>query len=271
MPNHVTNQIIASPEVIRFLVRERTAEEHAAHAEEQARTSENYKKRTGKDWPYPQEPLSEWAFDFNTFAPMPTEVEGTTVGTGGFEMFDERGWYGWSLSHWGTKWNAYSQSIEDLPDGRRMLQFDTAWSHPGPVMETIAERLGEKFPDEVVDVRYADEDFGNNVGRYQIIEGEVVNFEELSNTDEGNELAAQIKYGQTFAEVQAGWHADEIDGAQRYVFCKRIEKERGIDNGYKVISDEGLEMPEDIKAAITTVEQAESVWADDNEIVKALV
>jgi len=120
-------------------------------------------------------------------------------------------------------------------------------------------------------VEYADEDFGNNVGTYRIEGGEIVDFRELSNTDEGNETAARVKYGQSYAEVKASWAADEIEGARSYVFCKRIEKERGVENGYAVIREEGLEVPEDIVAAIATPEQAEQVWIDDNAIVKALV
>lgn len=266
MPNHVTNVIVTSPKVVEAITRTHTDEEKAAKRAQDAATAARYEERTGKPWPYAEKDesdLKERFIDFNLLVPMPKEVEGTSVGSDGFEMMDERGWYGWSLAHWGTKWNGYSTDIEPLAGDLCRLKFDTAWSHPAPIMEALAA----KFPDEKMDVTYADEDFGNNVGRYQIVDGEVVNYEELSDSDAGYELAAQVKYGRTYAEVKAEWDEDTIDSAQSYAFAKRIEKERGLDDGgYKIIRDEGLEVPDDIKAAITTAEQAEAIYANDGDV-----
>lgn len=64
-------------------------------------------------------------------------------------------WYEWNTDHWGTKWNAYA--IEDRGES---IYFETAWSFPEPVMRAIVEKLpGIEFT-----WRYADEDFGNNLG-----------------------------------------------------------------------------------------------------------
>lgn len=52
-------------------------------------------------------------------------------------------WYDWNISNWGTKWNAYCQSIQDDGYGVFTLQFDTAWSAPLPVIAA----LREMFPD----------------------------------------------------------------------------------------------------------------------------
>lgn len=276
MPNHVTNIITASPEVIKAITRKHTAEQRAEHDANEAKTAANYKERTGNDWPYPAKQLPERYFTFADIIPEPERIfHGGCDGNhphphpdGGFY---DHCWYEWNRSNWGTKWDAYDQSIEPLPGDLCKLQFDTAWSHPVPVMEALVERLAKEFPDEVVKVEYADEDFGYNVGRYTIEGGEIVDQQELSDTDEGRELAAKIKYGQTYAEVKAGWDEDEIDSARRYVLCKRVEKAEGVENGYTVIREKGLEVPEDVKAAITTVEQAESVFKDDSLLLKQLV
>lgn len=39
-------------------------------------------------------------------------------------------WYEWSIQNWGTKWNAYDISVSD-----NVLEFDTAWASPTPVLE----------------------------------------------------------------------------------------------------------------------------------------
>ena len=65
---------------------------------------------------------------------------------------------------WGTKWNAYSQSI-DLAAG--VARFETAWSFPEPILIC----LSEKFPDSVIEAKYADEDIGSNCGSITFIGG----------------------------------------------------------------------------------------------------
>lgn len=44
--------------------------------------------------------------------------------------------------NWGTKWNAYSQSV-DLAAGN--AKFDTAWSFAKPVFEALSKRLLESL------------------------------------------------------------------------------------------------------------------------------
>ena len=209
MPNHVSNIITASPEVIDAITRFLTDEEKAEQRAQNATTAANYKARTGNDWPYAESDsakLEERLVDFNMVVPMPKEVEGTTVGSGGFEMMDERGWYGWSLAHWGTKWNGYSASWEAVEGDLCRLQFDTAWSHPAPIIEA----LSKKFPNETLEVQWADEDLGHNVGSYKMKDG--VEFDlnmPAGGSDEANEMAAQIKYGQSYAELRAEWDTED--------------------------------------------------------------
>jgi hypothetical protein len=94
-------------------------------------------------------------------------------------------WYGWSTSNWGTKWNAYSTNDTDTDE----VSFETAWSNPYPVIVA----LSAKYPEAVFHMRFADEDFGHNVGEYSLQNGEPIcyNMPE-GGSEEALELAADI-------------------------------------------------------------------------------
>jgi len=47
-------------------------------------------------------------------------------------------WYNWNIENWGTKWSASDVYITD-----GVVEFETAWSPPEPVIRA----LGERFPD----------------------------------------------------------------------------------------------------------------------------
>ena len=50
-----------------------------------------------------------------------------------------KGWYEWSVAHWGTKWGAYSSSTEPEGSGDfARIKFNTAWCPPRPVLERLA-------------------------------------------------------------------------------------------------------------------------------------
>jgi len=74
-------------------------------------------------------------------------------------------WYDWSIANWGTKWDAYNQSVID----DNTIEFLTAWSG---IPELLCE-LSEKFPDVAMIYSYADEEWGCNVGEYQFEGGEI--------------------------------------------------------------------------------------------------
>jgi len=94
-------------------------------------------------------------------------------------------WHSWNRENWGTKWNAYSQEARE--DGA--IKFETAWSTPYPVMEA----LSRKYPEAVIKVRYADEDFGHNVGEYELQDGvEISSYQPEGGSIEALELAADI-------------------------------------------------------------------------------
>lgn len=156
--------------------------------------------------------------DFNTFVPMPKELDNTQspvniisqkeydaqearIASGdlteiekkwGFsrgitqEMsnrfkkeFGADNWYNWHIANWGTKWNAYDQ-ISD--EGSNVITFSTAWSTP----ENAMVALSSKYPELTFHIRYADEDFGHNVGEYTVQDGETIE----DNVPDGGSLDA---------------------------------------------------------------------------------
>lgn len=97
-------------------------------------------------------------------------------------------WFDWSRDKWGTKWNAYDQrQVDDIT-----IEFDTAWSTPAPIWD----QLSKDFPDNILHVQWADEDFGNNVGDMKVMAGNVLEGGALANgSPEAYKLAVDLKYG----------------------------------------------------------------------------
>lgn len=67
-------------------------------------------------------------------------------------------WYAWHNKYWGTKWNACNCSSQ-VGKSYVILVFETAWNTPLPIINSLT-LLGYDF-----EVKYADEDFGNNCGK----------------------------------------------------------------------------------------------------------
>lgn len=116
-------------------------------------------------------------------------------------------WYWWASNAWGTKWNAYESEV-NLDAG--WVKFQTAWSTPGPVMDA----LSLQHPGAAIRVEYADEDYGFNVGTYDLLNGEPIAESDFTGTQEGRELAARLQYGMSDAEHQEAMRQDEIRWAQ---------------------------------------------------------
>ena len=76
-------------------------------------------------------------------------------------------WYEWRIEYWGTKWNA---SEYRLGSENGEVWFETAWSHPLPILEA----LSQQFPYDLFVVSYADEDIGSNAGAYNIKNGKLL-------------------------------------------------------------------------------------------------
>lgn len=104
--------------------------------------------------------------------------------------------------HWGTKWNACEPKA-DVEAGT--AQFDTAWSCPKPAL--IA--LSKKFPDDAIEVIYADEDIGSNVGTFTLKAGECIASDIAPGYGEQDE--AQRARWRAFAYEVKGWGPEEIE------------------------------------------------------------
>jgi len=96
-------------------------------------------------------------------------------------------WYEWANKNWGTKWNAYQG--RPLQDGDDTMCFLTAWSAvPG-----LMEKLSEKYPEQTITYRWADEDIGNNVGEMVLKGGEIIeDHTPVPGSREAYEMASDI-------------------------------------------------------------------------------
>lgn len=71
-------------------------------------------------------------------------------------------WYDWSCANWGTKWDAYDTYIDKE---NNIIEFNTAWSCPLPVLDKLAEICYEH--NVSFTGKWADEDRGCNVGIFE--------------------------------------------------------------------------------------------------------
>lgn len=119
-------------------------------------------------------------------------------------------WYEWSIGNWGTKWGAYLQ-VEVEPN---LIQFDTAWSCPIPVLTALAA----KFPEVQFVVEFADEDVGSNQGTLVFENGELFSRTEIQGDKNRRMFAYRLKgYGEeTIAEYEQEheeWLKEEAEAA----------------------------------------------------------
>ena len=71
---------------------------------------------------------------FQHIKPMPEELRDTT------SPDDSPNWYDWSVSNWGTKWDACHMSWHQHDDHTVSFDFDTAWSPPIAVYYELMEQ-----------------------------------------------------------------------------------------------------------------------------------
>lgn len=255
MPNHITTILKADPDVLAAIVRGLTEDEK----EELTRNHETLKAghaARGTGYVPPPPDLDRKVVDFEMVIPSPPNKE-----TGGCSGKHEDGvvcWYEWNVQNWGTKWGAYDLEIRD----DSTVKFETAWSHPLPVMEA----LSRKFPHKGLVVQYADEDFGANCDAYSMQDGIIIEsagFDDSS--EEAHELAAQVLYNRTYADVKAEWDEDSIQSARQYLHARRVQDKYKLDNvsmAYEEIKKEKLDLPQDIIDKIQTAEDAEAAWSE---------
>ncbi len=116
----------------------------------------------------------------------------------------------WNIDHWGTKWNSYGFDEAKEFDGET-LEFQTAWATPQPVITALAEQ----YPDLDFDLKWADEDFGYNVGHKQYKSGkECFSFVSQGGSNQALELAAEIHQVDL---AESGFLYNEETGKYEYV------------------------------------------------------
>lgn len=104
--------------------------------------------------------------------------------------YGKNNWLDWNTSNWGSKWNSYgyNESTAAEFDGEN-LRFLTAWSN----VHQVIGRLAEMYPDLEFSYCWADEDFGNNVGRREYAVGEETEcYLPNCGSKEALEMAAEI-------------------------------------------------------------------------------
>jgi hypothetical protein len=210
-----------------------------------------------------------WATDFATPEELITymlekgsaNLEEAQQALDNIRDYGHQDWYSWSTSNWGTKWNAYSQNSDE---GSNEIAFETAWSTPYPVIEA----LSRKYPEAVISIRYADEDFGHNVGEYTFQAGDVV--EETTpegGSDEAFELAADIQGSpEWFTDRLYDIEAETADELETYeIDSIRYAYDKGVLGDFPkvvlevmeqmAVEDENYEFAERIKNTIAVNEE----------------
>lgn len=153
--------------------------------------------------------------DFNSIIPQPMGIDKTI--SGNTREVKEQGWiwvlrygypswYEWRCDKWGTKWNAYD--VELIDDN--IVEFDTAWAAPFPVIE----RLAELFPQVTFRHKWADEDTAHNCGIASYVNGERISeYLPEGGSKEAYELAFDLRPNiEEYFELVDGeyrWKEDE--------------------------------------------------------------
>lgn len=138
---------------------------------------------------------------------------------------------------WGTKWNAMeTEAKEDY------IKFQTAWSIPKPVIFA----LSEKFPEEIIKIKYADEDIGFNCGSFTIKNGVVIDKDIGNNKHDDESRKKWNKFAFEFL------HPDE--DPKEYGFTKEyLYKDEDDDKNSEAIIED------------TTSSESENNEIDDDE------
>lgn len=144
-------------------------------------------------------------------------------------------WYSWSVENWGTKWNSYGyKEFPEYQEADSEIRFLTAWSAPHPILE----KLSELYPDVTFSHRWADEDFGHNVGERDYLGGEIVSENiPTGGSAEAYEIAADI-LGIELNSEESGYYlsADEsgyfyLDTDETYELIELFDKPALFSNG----------------------------------------
>lgn len=155
------------------------------------------------------------SIDFEKVIPMPDNIYRGDLGLEERNMYRHNNWYDWSCNNWGTKWNACGYGDPDKLRSDR-LWFNTPRSPPIPVTAELAKQ----FPDIEITHRYADEDFGTNVGTVVFKYGETPKvITPKAFTYAAYKMAIEILDLTDTDLKNMGYVYDESIGNYKYVEC----------------------------------------------------
>ena len=80
------------------------------------------------------------SLDFNKVIPMPAHIFRGNLGMAEREKYGKENWYDWSISNWGTKWNAYDVRYIAHDDNHLVLEITTAWDTPQGIWDALTEQ-----------------------------------------------------------------------------------------------------------------------------------
>lgn len=130
--------------------------------------------------------------DFNKIIPMPDCVFRGNLGPEDRAKYGANNWYDWRVRNWGTKWNAYDSRFDNESN---VMEFDTAWSCPLPVLDAFA-RICDEHNVHFVG-KWADEDTGHNVGTFEsdcCEDGILFDYNDVENrSNEAYEICFELK------------------------------------------------------------------------------
>lgn len=124
------------------------------------------------------------------------------------KRYGHKDWYDWARENWGTKWNAGDTCVNNT---RGIIEFQTAWSTPYPLLLKIAEHTD-------IRVIYADEDRGSNCGMFDLIKNSDGEVECIDIMGESNELACYVwDYDCPTVYDEDDWDIIDDESDERYI------------------------------------------------------
>ena len=179
------------------------------------------------------------------------------------KRFGADNWYSWQTQNWGTKWNA-----SDVIVSEDSVFFNTAWSTPEPIFVA----LSMQFPEVVISVRFADEDFGYNVGEFSLLNGNEVDSNiPKGGTEEAYRLAYDIQGGSDYYTWDMFFDIEEdedIDDNNYYTVMIKIsyEENKAVDEEFPTnvlneflslaLADENFELAKEIRDILKAKEES---------------